>query len=70
MNSLKSNTVKNQVTFDDMKLATDGLRNNKKNPEETVIIPLSTISRQKSVTIPLLTISGMITRIITRSSMK
>ena len=28
MNSLKSNTVKNQVTFDDMKLATDGLRNN------------------------------------------
>ena len=25
MNSLKSNTVKNQVTFDDMKLATDGL---------------------------------------------
>ena len=30
MNSLKSNTVKNQVTFDDMKLAIDGLRNNKK----------------------------------------
>ena len=34
MNSLKSNTVKNQVTFDDMKLATGGLRNNKKTRRE------------------------------------
>ena len=39
--------------------------------DETVIIPLSTISGRKSVIIPLLlTISGMITRIIARSSIK